>query len=81
MIGTNSHLFAFKFNLEVLGRLLCHSSSKIELVNLTVLVPQWRFIIQHEFAPAKSQRLVFIGGRRVLLRYQSLPQLSRDVII
>ena len=71
----DAHLFPFEFNLEILGRFLRYSASEIELINLAVLVPQWRFIIQNEFAPAKSQRLVSVGGRRLFLSYQSLSQL------
>lgn len=47
---TITHLFATEFNLEILSRFLRHPSTKIKLVNLTVLVPHRRLIVHHKLA-------------------------------
>jgi hypothetical protein len=75
------YLFSLEFNLKILRRLLGHSSAKIQLINLTVFVPQWGFIVQNKFAPSfrLGRRLAFfnfVGCRRILFGYPSLSQLK-----
>jgi hypothetical protein len=60
---------------------LGHSSAKIQLINLTVFVPQWGFIIQNKFAPSfRLGRWLaffnFVGCCRILFGYPSLSQLK-----
>ena len=45
----DNYLFPLIFNLKVLCRLLCNSASKVKLVNLTCLIPHWRFVVKHKF--------------------------------
>lgn len=53
-------------NLEVFGRLLGDSASKVQLVNLAVLVPHGRFVVHHNFSVSRDiarRRIVFASSK------------------
>lgn len=53
---TNADLFAFEFNLKILGRFLGDSTSKIELVDLGILIPEGRLVLHQELLVARAGR-------------------------
>lgn len=55
-----SYLFPSELNLEVLGGLLSDAATKVQLVNLTVLVPHRSLIVHHELSPLCCVLNVFV---------------------
>jgi hypothetical protein len=49
-----TYLFSTKFNLEVFGRLLRYSSTKIQLIDLRQFVPHWSLVVHHEFTTSRN---------------------------
>lgn len=45
------YLFPSEFNLKILRRLLCNSSTEIQLINLTVLIPHRSLVVHHKLPP------------------------------
>lgn len=55
-----SYLFPSELDLEVLGRLLSDAAAKVQLVNLTVLVPHRSLVVHHELSPLRCVLNVFV---------------------
>lgn len=67
-------------NLEVFGRLLGDSASKVQLVNLTVLVPHGSFVVHHNFSVPRDiarRRVVFASSKLRAIRIWTCPSIRR----
>lgn len=51
-----TYLFSSKFDLEVLGRFLSHSSAKVQLVDLAALIPHRCFVVHDKLPSLRPSR-------------------------
>lgn len=73
----STYLFATKFDLEILRRLLCDSTAKVQLIDLTVFVPHWCFVVHHEFASQWSR--LSDGWRSIRFDFSTFQLIKREI--
>ena len=75
----NVYLFSSELNLEVLSALLGDPASKVQLVDLAVLVPQWGLIVHHKMTlPGEARTAACILATIFWFYCSHLPQLKKE---
>ena len=59
-VPQSPYLSSFQLNLEILGRLLGHPSSEVQLVHLCGFVPQWLLVGHHVHEALAAQPPIFL---------------------